>query len=259
MTYSLTFESFGVLAEVATDDREIFEELASALPPVWRPVTGEVAEHRFEAMRDGAVRLNGRVIAHTDGRRRRTLAMLAARLRDHLAVQSPLHVFVHAGVVCHEGSAIIVPGRSFSGKTTLVARLVEEGAIYYSDEYAVVDGAGMIHPFPKPLSLRIPGSRRFALPARLPESQIGTAPIPAGLIVITGYEPGASWRPKALSPAEAVLALLQHTIPVRARPRQALHAACHLARAAPAVSGPRGEASDIACELLALAGGRVAA
>ena len=37
------------------------------------------------------------------------------------------------------GRAIVIPGRTFSGKSTLVAELVRAGATYYSDEYAVED------------------------------------------------------------------------------------------------------------------------
>src|SRR6267142_2744385 len=45
-------------------------------------------------------------------------------------------------------------GRSLSGKTTLVRELLRRGATYYSDEFAVVDDFGNIHPFPRPLGIR---------------------------------------------------------------------------------------------------------
>jgi len=37
-------------------------------------------------------------------------------------------LFVHAGVVDWQGQAILIPGRSMTGKTTLVKSLVEAGA-----------------------------------------------------------------------------------------------------------------------------------
>ena len=52
--------------------------------------------------------------------------LIAQRATDHL--------FVHAGVVAWRGSAILMPGRSFAGKTTLVRTFLEEGATYYSDD-----------------------------------------------------------------------------------------------------------------------------
>lgn len=48
----------------------------------------------------------------------------------------------------------MVPGRTLSGKSSLVLALVKAGADYYSDEYAVFDGSGRVHPYSKPLSRR---------------------------------------------------------------------------------------------------------
>jgi len=42
-------------------------------------------------------------------------------------------LFVHAGAVGWQGQAILIPGRSMTGKTTLVKALVEAGVAYYSD------------------------------------------------------------------------------------------------------------------------------
>ena len=60
-------------------------------------------------------------------------------------------VFVHAGVVGWKNRAILIPGKSFAGKTSLVAELVKAGATYYSDEFAVLDFQGLVHPYHKPL------------------------------------------------------------------------------------------------------------
>ena len=51
-----------------------------------------------------------------------------------------------AGVVGWENRAIVMPGASFAGKTTLVRAWLEAGATYYSDEFAVLDRAGRVHP-----------------------------------------------------------------------------------------------------------------
>jgi hypothetical protein len=42
---------------------------------------------------------------------------------------------------------MVLPGKSFAGKTTLVAALVRAGAEYWSDEYAVLDANGDVHPY----------------------------------------------------------------------------------------------------------------
>lgn len=255
--HRLAFESYGLAAEVRSDDREMFDCLPLVLPPGWRRLNGSEVDARFGLMRDGTITRDGAEVARTGGDRTVTLAALASTLRHHLALHAPEHVFIHAGVVCAGSAAIVIPGSSFSGKTTLVAELVRAGATYYSDEYAVVDADGMIHSYPAPLSIRLPGSGRFGVPMQLPDSQIGTERVHAGLIVVTRYEDGAEWRPAACAPGEGALALLQHTVAARSKPREALVAACRLAQAARVISGPRGDASTIAGDLVALVGGSV--
>ena len=81
----------------------------------------------------------------------------ARALMVHVANYAPDRVFVHAGVVGWKGRALVLPGTSFAGKTTLVAELVRAGATYYSDEYAVVDEQGRVHPYPRDLQMRDAG------------------------------------------------------------------------------------------------------
>src|SRR5207237_2668254 len=78
----------------------------------------------------------------------------SSRLRLTVAEFAKSRVFIHAGVVGWKGKAIVIPGKSFHGKTTLTAELVKRGALYYSDEYAVLSEEGMVYPFPKTLSMR---------------------------------------------------------------------------------------------------------
>src|SRR5579875_714636 len=61
---------------------------------------------------------------------------------------------VHAGAVAWHGCGILLPGKTHAGKSSLVAELVRRGATYYSDEYALIDGEGRLHPYPRPLLLR---------------------------------------------------------------------------------------------------------
>ena len=44
------------------------------------------------------------------------LRAFEANVQLYVAEMSPEHVFVHAGVVSWRGRAILLPGRSFSGK-----------------------------------------------------------------------------------------------------------------------------------------------
>jgi hypothetical protein len=92
----------------------------------------------------------------------------------------------------------------------------------------------------------------------VPEGHTGRTPIGAGLIVLTNYEPGAEWRPGSCTPGEGALGLLEHTIPARSRPQDALAAVSKLAREARVISGKRGEAGEVADALLGLTAQRQA-
>jgi len=59
------------------------------------------------------------------------LDQLGGHLIIHVAEHAPDYIFVHAGVVAWRGRAIILPGVSFAGKSSLVAELVRAGATYY--------------------------------------------------------------------------------------------------------------------------------
>src|SRR5262249_30599329 len=109
---------------------------------------------------------------------------------------------------------------------------------------------GMIHPYAKPLSIRSSGGNELGELVPVPDGHTGTAPVRAGLIVLTSYEPRAGWRPSTCSPGEGALGLLEHTIPARARPEQALEVVSRLAQQARVISGKRGEARDVADALL---------
>ena len=167
------FESFGLTAEVVSEDRRLFDSLSEVLPPDWRPGHGKTMA-QFELTRDGAITVDGAVVARAGADRGASLIRLGSVMRHHLAQHAPAHVFIHAGVVCVGGTSIVIPGSSRSGKTTLVAELVRAGAMYYSDEYAPVDSEGMIHPYAKPLSIRSAASHELGALVPVPEVQTAT-------------------------------------------------------------------------------------
>jgi hypothetical protein len=172
-------------------------------------------------------------------------------LRLYVAERAPRRVFVHAGAVGWRGRAILIPGRSFSGKTTLVTELVRAGAVYYSDEYAVLDALGRVHPFPQPLGVRADGSsRQEPVMVENMGGKAGRRPLPVGLIVVTGYRPKARWRPKELSPGRGALELLANTVPARRDPERVLSALHSATAGATVLSGTRGEAHETAQQIL---------
>jgi hypothetical protein len=178
-------------------------------------------------------------------------ATLESDLKLHVAAAARARVFVHAGVVGWQGRAIVLPGRSFAGKSTLVDALLRAGATYYSDEYAVFDERGRVHPFAQPLKLRarcddsaIPPSEEAS------EPRAGKRPLPVGLVALTHYQPGARWQAERLSPGHALLVLMESTVPVRHRPEETLRTLRQVVTRAPVIKGVRGEVEEAVERLL---------
>jgi hypothetical protein len=252
-------DAYGLRVGVRTNAASLLEQLAPHLPPGWRPSTSPLVDQIFSLWVDpGGARRPSRVYA---GRRRRArtvdlaqaLAVLESEIRQCVATGAERRTFVHAGVVGWRGRAIVIPGRSRSGKTTLVAELVKAGAAYLSDEFAVLDDRGRVHPFAKPLSIRgASGCDRHARAQRAEElgGSSATRPVPVRLVVITEHRPGAEWRPDRLTAGQAVLEMLAHTVPARLRPEASLVSLERAVARAVVLKGPRGEARELAAVLL---------
>jgi hypothetical protein len=162
-------------------------------------------------------------------------------------------VFVHAGVVGWRNRAVVIPGRSLSGKSTLVLELVRAGADYYSDEYAVFDSEGRVHPYWRLPKLRAASDQKAAshlLGGIL--SGPPPIPIPLGCVLISRYEAESSWQPRRLTSGKTLLGLLDNTVPLRGRPEQSIKTLAKAIANAQGFEGPRGEAADFAQRALAL-------
>jgi hypothetical protein len=247
-------EAFGVTVAVTADPQH-FAAVRDFLPPRARPARHPPEHGRFALVRDADDALL-RVVCDEQSIAgpvdlRLALGILDAELRMYIALHAPDHVFVHAGVVGVEGRAIVLPGRSFAGKTTLVAALVQAGAEYWSDEYAVLDADGLVHPYPKPLSVRINATR--ATEERPVESlggRAGDRPLPVALIAFTSYHPGVVWALRSCTAGEGAVKLLEHSIAARSRPEQVLAAVRRAATDAVVLEGDRGDADEAASALL---------
>jgi hypothetical protein len=179
------------------------------------------------------------------------LEMLETNLHSSVALCARRRIFVHAGVVGWRGRALVIPGRSMSGKTTLVVELVRIGATYYSDEFAVFDAHGCVHPYARPLMVREEAkTRQKRYLVETLGGSAGTRTLPVGLIVATAFKTGAEWRPRVLTPGQALLALMDNTVLARLRPETALKFLQPVALGATVFKGSRGEACQVAEWLL---------
>ena len=181
---------------------------------------------------------------------------LESRIRVTIGEFAVGRVFLHAGVIGWQGKAIIIPGRSFAGKTTLVAALLKKGAQYYSDEYAVLDADGCVEPFPKWLSMRgiIDDYTQLDCPVESLGGIVGTKAIPVGLVVLAEYQKKKKmpkkWQPKRMSRGQGIMEIIPHTMPITNKPKETLNVLNNLASRAIIVKTVRGEADEFAEILL---------
>lgn len=251
VTRQIAFEAFGVPVAVVTNLPDaVIEPL---LPPFWRPAdaAGAMATFILEQGLDGRCSF-GPAGADPALNLRAEIALdaLERELRTAVALNAPHHVFLHAGAVAHNDIVILIPGSSFSGKTTLVAALVRAGAEYLSDEFAPIDEHGLVHPFPKPLGVRDETSVQVDHDVRNCGGRVADRPLPIGAVILAGYAPGATWSPEPRSAGETALALIEHAVPTEHRPRQTVATIARALEHATILAGERGEADALARHLL---------
>ncbi len=257
-----TFRSYGCDIGIRVDREGMLASVRELLPPGWQASRVRKVRRLYSLVVGGQGGLTGERrphIVHMNARRlvrsrvlERVLWALESDLQLYVAERARRRVFVHAGVVGWKGGAIVLPGPTHTGKSTLVAELLRAGATYYSDEYAVLDARGRVHPYPKPLSLR---RRAFdARPDRVVAAALGAptgeAPLPVRLIAFTKFSEEAGWRPRRLSAGRATLALLENTVPARRRPKTSLRALEAAVQDTEVIRTTRGEARTIAEKLL---------
>jgi hypothetical protein len=161
----------------------------------------------------------------------------AERLADRVAV--------HAALAVVDGAAIVLPGRSFTGKTTLGLALAAAGATLASDEYALVDPvSGLVTGWPRPARIRdgAAGSRRVPLAGAID-------PVPVALVAFLRHVEGATLEVSPISRGDAIVAMLDETVCARSRPDLSLDAAMATTHGT-LLQGVRGEAAAAATWLL---------
>src|SRR4051812_46545639 len=129
-----SFTSYGRRIGIRSNDPGILDRLHRHLPPGWKPSRGSVVERLYSLVTGGpgappnVRRFNilygdiARLARSTDVGQ--VLETFESDLRLFVAETARRRLFVHAGVVGWRGQAILLPGQSMSGKTSLVVELV---------------------------------------------------------------------------------------------------------------------------------------
>ncbi len=244
--------SHGVSIGIRTNDPSVLARTADAFPPGWEDSPSVTVDSWFSIVRvpsDDGQRVIYELYEDQEKldeglRLTRLLDSMDSAIRVAVGRRAPDRLFVHAGAVAWKGRAIVIPGRSGAGKTTLVAALVAAGATYYSDEYAVLDDRGFVHPYSRPLSIRQGEHRRMKQSATADlGGRTATGPLPVALVLATRFRSGATFEPRVSTPGHGAQAMFANTLSARERPAFAFSVLSRSVADATILVGDRGEAA----------------
>lgn len=161
-------------------------------------------------------------------------------------------VALHAGAVRWNGKAILVAGPSGSGKSSMIAWLMDRGFQYLTDEVAVLDAAGMLSGMPRALVVKPGAAEKITcLPAfeealsvqsgshtiiRPRETGFGTGESPCGLIIFPTFDSSATVSVTPLNAAQTAMKLVECNLNARNLPDGGFRAITGLTRKTPAVA-----------------------
>ncbi len=195
---------------------------------VRRTRNGKSLRRRYEVWADGARRF-----AVWD--RRSILPHMEWSINWHIMLYLPRYYQVHASALEVGGAGVIFPAAPQSGKSTLAAGMVQRGARYLSDEFALIDPETLeLAAYPKALCIKegsfsaleatgvkmatLPvylkgkkGAVRFIRPDFLSTSATTPRPCRVGHIMFCRYRPGATPEVRSISRADALLRLARQS------------------------------------------------
>ncbi len=252
----LGLTSFGVRFDLSANEVDLLRDALLHLPVGCKRSFSSSVSPQYSLVRhdhlprkaESAYQLyrNGRLLCRC-GDRREFLERFSSIIALYVAQACRRRTFVRAGSVGWGGRAILIPGRSNSGKTTLVAELVRAGATYYSDEFAVLDKGGIVYPYACPLQIKTnngsPGQTRRSIEEF--GGIAGQEPLPVGLVIVSTYKPEANWRPRPVSPEVGLSKLLDNAATAKRSRATALDTLTRIVSDTVIVRGVRGEASQV--------------
>jgi hypothetical protein len=257
--YRSCFRSYGVGVSVESNSAEVLEQASAAARSALLHQVEEIdcglADHTFELWLEP----DGTCTTLQDGE-----SMVSDKIspiywkyfdslvRLLVADFTTSRVFVHAGVVGWRGKAIVMPGDSYFGKTTFVAELVKCGAEYYSDEYAVIDPDGLVHPFARKLTMRTDGRHIIESAADVEDfgGRKGIDPIPVSCVFFTKYVPESDPDYQFMSTGQGIVEIVGQTIAIRRNAEFAIKVLKNAFSNAIIVKSPRTDATQFARDFL---------
>jgi hypothetical protein len=162
---------------------------------------------------------------------------------------------VHAGAVLWGGRALLLPGGTHAGKSSLVVEFLRRGAEYFSDEYALIDAEGRVHPYPRPLMVRNGSLEQRPTLASDYNAVVSAGPARVGWIFSLKYVGGDDLTVAEVPQSVALLDLLRNTPHVLADSPEIVDGFQRAVEGAACYAGIRGDVFHAAERMTAMIGG----
>lgn len=249
-----SFQCYGVRISISSNRANLIEKVKREMPHIfpikWKEIPENRIKHEFQIFKDYKTKQikisKDEEFVYEGPDLKRALEMLVSKLRLTVAEFAEKIVFLHAGVVGWKGKAILIPGKSFAGKTTLVAEFAKNGCEYFSDEYALIDKKGLVHPFPKKLSMRgiVDDYTQIDTDVEAFGGKSTTKPFPVGYVLVAEYKKTKNLkvRIQKISLGEGVMACIANSISIRQNPRFVIEVLNKALSQSIAVKSVRGDA-----------------
>jgi len=241
------YRVWGVNAKLSASDPGLWEELLKIVPPDWSSVTDPVPpiHFRVESRSVGGFQLlfNDSLIpcaSWLPG----VLEELRGRIHIEVAQRVRIACFVHAGVVGIGHGALVIPGPTFHGKSSLVRSLVAAGARFFSDEFAVITPDGLVHSYPRAMSIRTENGRKEYYSAADLGWEPGQGPLPLRWIAAIRYLEGSDWDCRALSKAQGFLTLYENSVAGTTAPIETFRILTSAVKSCSVIQGTRGDVRE---------------
>ena len=250
--------AFGCVLHASADSEDAYSILDRYVWP-WLPRVNEAgrpadlklriekSEHRVRLLVDGVM------VAIADEPGGLVTSIIQAIDEAMLQKLTALRA-VHAGVVRWGGRALLLPGSTHAGKSSLVVELLRRGAEYFSDEYALIDPEGRVHPYPRPLMVRNGSAEQSPMLASEYEAEVAAEPAEVGWIFSVRYGKGGCWSVAEVPQSLALFDLLRNTPHVLADTPEMVDGFQRAVEGAACYSGIRAEACDAVERIASLIG-----
>lgn len=229
---TLNIKVLSLPIEIVTNYEPFLREFCELTPALVSPANGETPVVRFgvvQKRRYTHIEKEGRTIYRLD-KDYTICPILMDEIRKSCYEHVRDYILLHAGAVVKNGRAILLPGKSESGKTTLTLGLMNHGYKYLTDEISAIYHETMeVSPFQRPIyvdtwsrPLRQEVNKSFKTYRYRDEGERWQYIVPQNgavmprdvrwkvdWIIFPRYTPKGKVILKPLGPAKAIMALMQ--------------------------------------------------